>query len=396
MMTSDPSAFEVFARWRDAPANAFGSKNNPGVISDEDKARYSLIYDELMQAAKAARSNLSQPETIELKSMNYSHQYGSRGHRPVDVWVSLCGADSEDFARMPQVYMIASERGLELGFAISINEDDYHDPIVKSRNRTIVPLINRKLPNPSGERAVTLARALEQDGGWFFNSKARLAPGDEGFAAWSSLSQMIEETKSNGTSKGGGSVCKFYTLDELIDTDLDETFSHAMQMFHPLLMGCLPDAWESELVSAQLAIEKLEDAVEFDPSEISDARDKVLREIAQRRGQSKFRRALLRAYNGKCAISLTAVEAVLEAAHITPYLGEQTNHITNGILLRTDLHTLFDLNLIKIDPRSMSVRVSPSLEGTPYWNYDGRKISLPIKTDDRPSPLALAEHFKLG
>jgi len=105
---------------------------------------------------------------------------------------------------------------------------------------------------------------------------------------------------------------------------------------------------------------------------------------------------LLRAYNGKCAISLTAVEAVLEAAHITPYLGEQTNHITNGILLRTDLHTLFDLNLIKIDPRSMSVRVSPSLEGTPYWNYDGRKISLPIKTDDRPSPLALAEHFKLG
>lgn len=395
MLTSDPTAFEVFARWSEAPANAFGSKNNPGVISDQDKARYSLIYDELMQAAEAARSNLSQPETIDLKSMNYSHQYGSRGHRPVDVWVSLCGAGSENFARMPQVYMIASERGLELGFAISINEDDYHDPIVKSRNRTIVPLINRKLPNPTDERSVTLTRALEQNGGWFFNTKARLAPGEEGFAAWGSLSEMIAATKSNGTNKGGGSICKFFTSEALTDTNLDETFSHAMQMFHPLLMGCLPDTWESELVSAQLAVEKLEDTVDFDPTDISDARDKVLREIAQRRGQSKFRRALLRAYSGKCAISLTAVESVLEAAHITPYLGEQTNHISNGLLLRADLHTLFDLNLIKIDPRSMRVRVSPSLEGTPYWNYDSRKISLPNKAGDRPSPLALEKHFKI-
>jgi hypothetical protein len=395
MLAPDPNAFDVFALWRDAPVNAFGSKNNPGVISDQDKARYSLIYDELMQAAEVAKLSISNPETIELKAMNYSHQYGSRGHRPVDVWVSLCGAGSEDFARMPQVYMIASERGLELGFAISINEDDYHDPSVKSRNRTIVPLINRKLPNPSDDEAVMLADELEHDGGWFFNTKARLAPGNEGFAAWSSLSEMLDTTKSNGTSKGGGSICKLFPFDQLLDLDLDTTFSHAIQMFYPLLMGCLPDAWENELVLAQVNIEKLEHKVDFDPTNTEDARDKVLRSIAQRRGQSKFRHKLIKAYDGKCAISQTAVEAVLEAAHITPYLGEQTNHITNGILLRTDLHTLFDLNLLKIDPNNMKVRVSPSLQASPYWVYNGRKVSLPKTPQDRPSPLALAEHYKL-
>jgi hypothetical protein len=395
MLKSDPEAFDVFAKWRDAPTNAFGSKNNPGIISEQDKSRYNLIFDELMKAAEVAKASLVEVDTIELKSMNYSHQYGSRGHRPVDVWVSLCGAGSEDFARMPQVYMIASERGLELGFAISINEDDYHDPKIKSRNRSIVPLINRKLPNQSDARALTLVRELEAGGGWYFNTKARLAPGDDGFAAWGSLSEMFEAIKSSGTSKGGGSVCKFFTIQELIGMDLDETFSRAIQMFHPLLMGCLPNSWESELVATHVELEKLEDKVDFDPSDISDARDKVLREIAQRRGQGKFRRTLLKAYSGKCAISLMAVEAVLEAAHITPYLGVQTNQVSNGLLLRADLHTLFDLNLIKIDPQTMRVKVSPSLEATPYWTYEGRKISLPDRIEDHPSPLALAEHFKL-
>jgi 5-methylcytosine-specific restriction protein A len=41
-------------------------------------------------------------------------------------------------------------------------------------------------------------------------------------------------------------------------------------------------------------------------------------------------------YNEKCAISATNLPPVLEAAHIVPYQGVETNHITNGILLRSD------------------------------------------------------------
>src|ERR1700722_13744752 len=45
-----------------------------------------------------------------------------------------------------------------------------------------------------------------------------------------------------------------------------------------------------------------------------------------------------------------AIPWVLEAAHITPYMGASTNSLLNGLLLRADIHTLFNLGLISIDP----------------------------------------------
>ena len=65
--------------------------------------------------------------------------------------------------------------------------------------------------------------------------------------------------------------------------------------------------------------------------------------VALRQGQPQFRKSLLTAYRSRCAITGTAVESVLEAAHIWPHKGEQTNEVWNGLLLRADLHTLFDL-----------------------------------------------------
>lgn len=386
-------AFAVFSKWREAPANAFGSKNNPGVISDSDKASYSLIYDTLTASAEYAISILVDPQSVEIKSMNYSHKYGSRGHRPVDIWVSVCGSGSEDLARMPQVYIIASERGIELGFAISINEDDYHDPHVKARNRTIVPLINKKLPDPLDPMAVQLANAIEKDGDWFFNSKARLTPDEDGFGAWSSFTEMISDIKSDGSQMGGGSICKFYSINDLDNIDLSKAFSDTLRIFHSLLLACLPTNWDSEVLKKHDELVRNENQVVYDPNNIVDARDRVLTQIAQRRGQHKFRGSLLRAYSGKCTISGTSLEAVLEAAHITPYLGEQTNHVTNGLLLRCDIHTLFDLHLIKIEPSTFKIRVSPSLRGTIYWGYEGQMIFLPRKKSEYPSRAALESHF---
>ncbi|PYG32257.1 HNH endonuclease [Pelagimonas varians] len=368
MLSTDPSAFEVFSRWKDAPTNAFGSKNNPGVLPERDKEKYTLIYQELMGAAEAAQANLTKPESVEIKSMNYSPQYGSRGHRPVDVWVSICGAGSEEFARMPQIYAIASERGLEVGFAISINEDDYHDLSVKHRNRTIVPMINRKLPLSNDERTVQLSRDLELDGRWHYNTKARLSDGDEGFDEWS-------------------------TLEALPALDLGRELSRVVGLFYPVLMGCEPTARDTQVVTAQTELNKITDKVDFDPTDTVDSRNRVLRQIAQRRGQKKFRQALLKAYDGACAISKIEVEAVLEAAHVTPYLGDETNDITNGILLRTDLHTLFDLHLLKIHPETGKVELSPSLASTPYWNYHDKRIFVPTKEAERPSQLALSHRY---
>ncbi|RZM24778.1 MAG: HNH endonuclease, partial [Pedobacter sp.] len=70
--------------------------------------------------------------------------------------------------------------------------------------------------------------------------------------------------------------------------------------------------------------------------------------ITARRGQKSFRDKLLKAYEYKCAVTGCDVIATLEACHIMPYNGDYTNHIQNGILLRSDIHVLFDLGLLTI------------------------------------------------
>ena len=79
------------------------------------------------------------------------------------------------------------------------------------------------------------------------------------------------------------------------------------------------------------------------------------------------------------------MEDVLEAAHIIAYKGPETNHLENGLLLRADMHTLFDLKLIAIDATSMTVLVSPSLMGTCYEEYRGQPIVVPADPACRPS-----------
>jgi HNH endonuclease len=131
----------------------------------------------------------------------------------------------------------------------------------------------------------------------------------------------------------------------------------------------------------------------FDAQDVRDLRDRVLREIAERRGQAVFRNELLSAYESRCAVSGCKVKDVLEAAHIAPYKGERSNHVTNGILLRADLHTLFDLGLISVNPENMCVVVSPRLLSTEYGQLNGQKIHSPSAPLRRPSKEALRWHL---
>jgi HNH endonuclease len=96
--------------------------------------------------------------------------------------------------------------------------------------------------------------------------------------------------------------------------------------------------------------------------------------IKSRRGQPEFRNLLLQAFDGKCCISRSEVKSVLEAAHILPHTEETNYSVTNGLLLRADIHTLFDLNLIGIDDNGI-VYVSNDLQGSEYWQFHGRCIS---------------------
>jgi hypothetical protein len=131
----------------------------------------------------------------------------------------------------------------------------------------------------------------------------------------------------------------------------------------------------------------------FDPKNPADGRRRVVAAILQRLGQRQFRRRLLAAYGQRCAITRCSTLWVLEAAHITPYRGVRTNAISNGLLLRADIHTLFDLALISIEPEALKIRVSSRLAGSEYAAFDGRAPSLPRDTVSNPSPAALEEHY---
>lgn len=138
--------------------------------------------------------------------------------------------------------------------------------------------------------------------------------------------------------------------------------------------------------------QQLTDAGEFDPASVVDARQRTVAAIVRRRGQPEFRQRLIAAYAGRCAISGCDAAEALEAAHIISYQGTQTNHPANGLLLRADLHTLFDLGLIAVDVIIMTVVIAPSLMTTTYAALAGVQLHEPEDEAARPSRAALKAH----
>lgn len=122
---------------------------------------------------------------------------------------------------------------------------------------------------------------------------------------------------------------------------------------------------------------------------------RVWRSVLERKGQSEFKTALLSAYQHQCAISQTSVVGALEAAHIRPHSKRGNMSESNGLLLRSDLHKLFDLNLIAINPSDYTIHLAPSLKGdATYGEYEGCVIRMPQDKTHYPSQEALTERWE--
>lgn len=137
-------------------------------------------------------------------------------------------------------------------------------------------------------------------------------------------------------------------------------------------------------------VEAAEPEIPYDPANAEDARKKVLAEVVRRQGQRKFRKKLLDAYDEKCAVTGYTETRVLEAAHISPYQGPDTNKADNGLLLRADIHTLFDLGLLSINPDTLAIRVAQQISEAEYRALDGTALR---KSKVAPSKAALQEHW---
>ncbi|WP_437941118.1 HNH endonuclease [Sorangium sp. So ce341] len=119
-----------------------------------------------------------------------------------------------------------------------------------------------------------------------------------------------------------------------------------------------------------------------------DSREKIMRSIRARRGQRAFRQVLRARYGDRCVVSGCTLVDILEAAHIVPYRSTSDNHPENGLLLRTDLHTLFDLDLMGIHPNRFTAHFHPAITDATYQRFEGTRLR--FTNSSRPSKSALA------
>jgi len=145
--------------------------------------------------------------------------------------------------------------------------------------------------------------------------------------------------------------------------------------------------WESCLERARVAPE---------PGSATTGRYGTPILVTPRLGQGTFRVAVSEAYEWGCAVSEEHSVPALDAAHIRPVSDEGPYSVTNGLLLRADIHRLFDLGYMTVTP-DLHVEVSGRLReefanGRSYYPYHGRQLRIPRRLEDRPSTEFLRWH----
>ena len=123
-----------------------------------------------------------------------------------------------------------------------------------------------------------------------------------------------------------------------------------------------------------------------------------LRLTPYRLAQQAFKAVVLSAYHGHCAVTGTKIRPVLQAAHIRPVTNGGENRLDNGMLLRSDVHTMFDNGYLAVDPRQNKLIVSPRLRedfgnGAEFYSKAGQVIALPDRRVDQPNAEFLEWHL---
>ena len=159
---------------------------------------------------------------------------------------------------------------------------------------------------------------------------------------------------------------------------------------------------QSRLETHGFAIDDIESSIEDEMNilkqsglegfEASRMRERAWQQVTQRRGQSRFRTMLLDAYDNRCAVTRINEPMVLEAAHIEPYSGAASNVAENGLLLKSDIHKLFDRGVLVIKP-DFTTMIAPSLQNGSFAIHDGQRIRVPEREAYKPSPKLLEKHM---
>jgi HNH endonuclease len=118
--------------------------------------------------------------------------------------------------------------------------------------------------------------------------------------------------------------------------------------------------------------------------------------VRPRLGQGAFRILVTDNYHRRCAVTRERTLPALDAAHIRPFAEGGEHEAANGVLLRRDLHSLFDAGYVTITPDmrfEVSRRIKEEFEnGRQYYELHGQEIALPDAPESRPDRAALEWH----
>lgn len=144
-------------------------------------------------------------------------------------------------------------------------------------------------------------------------------------------------------------------------------------------------------VSARLATPLL-----LEESHVPEQRYGTPQSVLPRLGQGAFRVIVADGYHRQCAFSSSHILHVLDAAHIKPYAEGGTHSPNNGLLLRKDIHTLFDRGYVTVAPDyriEVSRRIKEEFNnGVEYYAMHGKQIHLPESAVLHPSRELLTWH----
>jgi hypothetical protein len=184
--------------------------------------------------------------------------------------------------------------------------------------------------------------------------------------------ELLEAHKDDGSFISRIDAYRHSRIWPISDNDVESLLSAVRKKAHKIAEyeNQNPDPHEP------LNLEKIEDYT-------------ALRQVVLRRYQNVFRQALLNQRSNSCAITGTSELSVLEAAHIIPYAERfaDRDKPENGLLLRSDIHKLFDAHLLSINPKTKKIEVSDCVASSDYLSLRGKTVA------DEVSPKSLDFHF---
>jgi putative restriction endonuclease len=154
--------------------------------------------------------------------------------------------------------------------------------------------------------------------------------------------------------------------------------------------------WELAQQHIQLGLAYHSSVTQSGASDVPVARWGEPALIRPRLGQGAFRVIVTDNYARRCAVTGERTLPALDAAHIRPYADHGQHEPSNGLLLRRDIHSLFDRGYVTVTPSyhfEVSRRIREEFEnGRDYYAMHGTVISVPNSSELQPDPDSLKWH----